>query len=280
MAELPPPATSSCRHASLPRRRPARRRAVLLGGARDGALPRAARPGGCREPDRVELAKLCSRVENDWVGAETGLLDQLASLFGADGHALRIDFATLAIEPVPLDLADWQLVTVDSGAAHEHAALGLQRAPRRVRGGGERLGVATLSEATLDAAGGSPSPGAAESATCSPRTRASTRRSTPCATATSRPSAACSTRPTRACATTTTPRSPRSRRLVERLKRAGAAGARMMGGGFGGAVLALFPPGAALPGGATRGRAGAAGAPALTSALGFVAERARTAPRR
>ena len=30
--------------------------------------------------DRVELAKLCSRVENDWVGAETGLLDQLASL--------------------------------------------------------------------------------------------------------------------------------------------------------------------------------------------------------
>jgi galactokinase len=28
--------------------------------------------------DRRELAKLCSRVENDWVGAHTGLLDQLA----------------------------------------------------------------------------------------------------------------------------------------------------------------------------------------------------------
>ena len=38
---------------------------------------------------------------------------------------------------------------------------------------------------------------------------------------------------------------------VERLKPAGAAGARMMGGGFGGAVLALFPPGAALPADAT-----------------------------
>jgi galactokinase len=35
---------------------------------------------GAEEPDRTELAKLCSRVENDWVGAETGLLDQLASL--------------------------------------------------------------------------------------------------------------------------------------------------------------------------------------------------------
>ena len=39
--------------------------------------------------------------------------------------------------------------------------------------------------------------------------------------------------------------------LVERLKRGGAAGARMMGGGFGGSVLALLAPGAALPDGAT-----------------------------
>ena len=36
--------------------------------------------------DRVELAKLCSRVENDWVGAETGLLDQLASLLSQAGR--------------------------------------------------------------------------------------------------------------------------------------------------------------------------------------------------
>jgi galactokinase len=35
---------------------------------------------------------------------------------------------------------------------------------------------------------------------------------------------------------------PEVEATVERLKRAGAAGARMMGGGFGGAVLALLPP--------------------------------------
>ena len=58
-------------------------------------MPRAARRRRRQEPDRVELAKLCSRVENDWVGAETGLLDQLASLLGEEGSALRIDFATL-----------------------------------------------------------------------------------------------------------------------------------------------------------------------------------------
>jgi galactokinase len=43
---------------------------------------------------------------------------------------------------------------------------------------------------------------------------------------------------------------PAVERTVERLKGAGAAGARMVGGGFGGAVLALLRPGAAAPAGA------------------------------
>ncbi len=37
--------------------------------------------------DLRELAKLCSRVENEWVGAETGLLDQFASLLLASRTA-------------------------------------------------------------------------------------------------------------------------------------------------------------------------------------------------
>ena len=57
------------------------------------------------------------------------------------------------------------------------------------------------------------------------------------------------TRRTRACATTTRRRYPEVEATVERLKRAGAAGARMMGGGFGGAVLALLRPGGARPDG-------------------------------
>src|SRR4051812_46002591 len=73
------------------------------------------------ETDRVALAKLCARVENEWVGAQTGLLDQLAVLLARAGHALRIDFTTLDTEHVPLDLGDWRLVTLDSGVVHSHA---------------------------------------------------------------------------------------------------------------------------------------------------------------
>ena len=64
------------------------------------------------EPDRIELAKLCSRIENEWVGAQTGLLDQLASLLGEEDRALRIDFRSLEITPVPLELGEFRLVTL------------------------------------------------------------------------------------------------------------------------------------------------------------------------
>ena len=98
-----------------------------------GAEPRAARPWRApTEPDRTELAKLCSRVENDWVGAETGLLDHLASLRSRAGEAIRIDFATLAIEPVPLRLGDWRLVDARVGGRARPRRRRLQRAPRRV----------------------------------------------------------------------------------------------------------------------------------------------------
>src|SRR6478609_3082473 len=88
--------------------------------ALEAALCLALGAGG----DRVELARLCSRVEHEWAGANTGLLDQLASLLGRAGHALRIDFRTLDVTPVALELGDWTLVTVDSGERHSHADSG------------------------------------------------------------------------------------------------------------------------------------------------------------
>ena len=110
------------------------------------------------EPDRTDLAKLCSRVENDWVGAETGLLDQLASLHSRAGAALRIDFATLALDPVPLRLGDWRLVTLDSGAEHAHAAGGYNERRAECRAACARLGIEHLSAADPGAAAALPAP--------------------------------------------------------------------------------------------------------------------------
>ncbi len=95
-------------------------------------------------------------MENEHVGARTGLLDQLAVLCGRDGAALRIDFRDLTIEPVPLELGDWRLVTLDSGASHEHAGGGYNERRAECAAACEALGVASLRDAT--SAGGLPDP--------------------------------------------------------------------------------------------------------------------------
>lgn len=52
--------------------------------------------------DRVALAKLCQRAENDFVGAPCGIMDQFASANGRDGHAMLLDCRSLEATYVPV----------------------------------------------------------------------------------------------------------------------------------------------------------------------------------
>ncbi len=52
--------------------------------------------------ERVELALTCQRAENEFVGVNSGIMDQFISALGQAGHALLIDCRSLAHEPVPL----------------------------------------------------------------------------------------------------------------------------------------------------------------------------------
>ena len=72
---------------------------------------------------QLEQAKIAQRAENEYVGAPTGLLDQLAALFGEARHALLIDFREESVRPVPFDTEahDVALLLVNSRAAHQHA---------------------------------------------------------------------------------------------------------------------------------------------------------------
>lgn len=73
--------------------------------------------------DPQEQARLAQRAENDYVGAPTGLLDQLAALFGRPATALLIDFRDLTVAPVAFDpdAAGVALLLIDSRARHAHA---------------------------------------------------------------------------------------------------------------------------------------------------------------
>ncbi len=73
--------------------------------------------------DRIEQARIAQRAENDYVGAPTGLLDQLAALFGEPSTALLIDFQEHSVTPVAFDPAarNVALMLIDSRAPHRHA---------------------------------------------------------------------------------------------------------------------------------------------------------------
>lgn len=53
--------------------------------------------------DTVELAKLCQKAENEYVGMRCGIMDQFISCNGVHDHALMIDCRSLATRSVPID---------------------------------------------------------------------------------------------------------------------------------------------------------------------------------
>ncbi|MBL8091325.1 MAG: galactokinase, partial [Anaerolineales bacterium] len=54
------------------------------------------------EWDAVEMSKLCQKAENEWVGVNSGIMDQMASAACKAGYAMFLDCRSLEIQHVPL----------------------------------------------------------------------------------------------------------------------------------------------------------------------------------
>jgi galactokinase len=68
--------------------------------------------------ERVDLAKICQRAENEFVGANCGLLDQFSALLGERNRFLFIDFRTLSYRTVPLPAEGLRVAITTSGITH------------------------------------------------------------------------------------------------------------------------------------------------------------------
>jgi galactokinase len=95
----------------------------------------------------LELALACQDAELLATGVPCGIMDQLASVAGVEGHALLIDCRSLEVRPIPLP-AELAVVVVHSGVARELA--GSEYAERRAACAAvaERLGLDALRDAT------------------------------------------------------------------------------------------------------------------------------------
>jgi len=93
-----------------------------------------------------EFARVGQRAENEIVGAPTGIMDQYASLLGQADAAVFLDCRTLETRNVPLRLAPagLALVLADTGESHDHAAGGYAARRASCEKAARQLGVRAL----------------------------------------------------------------------------------------------------------------------------------------
>ncbi|MFC9059636.1 galactokinase [Streptomyces sp. NPDC057074] len=104
-----------------------------------------------------QLARLCQRAENVYVGAPVGIMDQTASACCEAGHALFLDTRDLSQRQIPFDLAaeGMRLLVVDTQVKHSHSEGEYGKRRAGCEKGAALLGVDALRDvpyAGLDAA--------------------------------------------------------------------------------------------------------------------------------
>ncbi|MCI0745199.1 MAG: hypothetical protein L0Y58_07330 [Verrucomicrobia subdivision 3 bacterium] len=93
--------------------------------------------------EKLEMAKLCQSAENSFVAVQCGLLDQISSLFGKAHHAIEIDFQSLAVEPVPM-LGEIAIVVCNTGVKHSLVGGEYNELRAHCESAAKALGVKTL----------------------------------------------------------------------------------------------------------------------------------------
>ncbi|MEM8569641.1 MAG: galactokinase [Pseudomonadota bacterium] len=100
------------------------------------------------ETDPVDQAMLARKVENTFVGMPCGIMDQFAVSVGEVGRALFLNTRTLRHRPVPLP-DGYRFLVVHSGAAHKLTDGGYATRVAECQAACEALRVEVLSDLTL-----------------------------------------------------------------------------------------------------------------------------------
>jgi galactokinase len=99
--------------------------------------------------DDHAVARLAHKVETDFVGAPIAIMDQMVCSLRRPGEALFIDTGAVAYERIPWPAAA-ELVVIDSGVSHQHAGGEYADRRRESFAAAKALGVSYLRDAGLD----------------------------------------------------------------------------------------------------------------------------------
>ena len=198
--------------------------------------------------DDAACVSVAHAAETEFAGARAGLLDQLASVYGRRSEALFIDMRDHAMRAIPL-ATTIELAVIDSGTRHEHATGGYNRRREECEEACRHLGIASLrdvDEGTLDAITERLPPPLDRRVRHVVTENARVRRAV--AALDAQDDATLGTllsESHRSLRDDYEVSTPELDHLVERATAAGALGARLVGGGFGGSIIALTPRGGA-----------------------------------
>jgi galactokinase len=92
--------------------------------------------------ERLPFARLCRAAENEFVGVRSGLLDQISSLFGRAAQVMEIDFHSLAVEFAPM--AGEAVIVCDTGVKHALVAGAYNELREQCEGAARALGATSL----------------------------------------------------------------------------------------------------------------------------------------
>jgi galactokinase len=100
---------------------------------------------------RVDLAQAGRRAENEAVGAPTGIMDQMASMLGKSDAGIFLDCRTLDAEVVDLGFAaaGLEVLVIDTGVKHAHSTGGYGERRAACERGAEIMGVAALRDLSV-----------------------------------------------------------------------------------------------------------------------------------
>lgn len=102
------------------------------------------------EMDPLEIALAAQKAEHEYVGTRSGLMDQLASVFGRSGHALLIDCETNERDEVPLEIGENSVVVCDSKVKHELASSAYNERREECEAAAAYFKVSSLRDVTLE----------------------------------------------------------------------------------------------------------------------------------
>jgi len=102
--------------------------------------------------DKQVLVRVGQLAENEVVGAPTGILDQSASLLGETDSAVFLDCRSFESEVIPLgfDDAGLELLVIDTKVSHAHATGGYASRRASCETGARLMGVSSLRDLTVD----------------------------------------------------------------------------------------------------------------------------------